>query len=76
MTVWTLKQILAGKIPQTNEEFIEYMKKKDRMLCVLPVAGILLLFLGFCSEWLELPINDYMYGFYAGAGTGLIVDAI
>lgn len=30
MTVWTMKQIFSGKVPQTNEEFVQYIKKRDR----------------------------------------------
>ena len=76
MTVWTMKQIFSGKVPQTNEEFVQYIKKRDRLLILLPIAGALLLALGLCGEWLGLPIPEYMCGFYTGAGTGLIGAAI
>ena len=29
MTVWTMKQIFSGKVPQTNEEFVQYLKKRE-----------------------------------------------
>ena len=29
MTGWTMKQIFSGKVPQTNEEFVQYLKKKE-----------------------------------------------
>lgn len=72
MTVWTWKQIVFGKTPQTNEEFIQYMRKKDRLLCVLTVAGALLMVLGLCGERMALPMHDFMACFYVGAGTGLM----
>ena len=76
MTGWTMKQIFSGKVPQTNEEFVQYLKKRDRLLILLPIAGALLLALGLCGELLGLAIPEYMCGFYTGAGTGLIAVAI
>ena len=29
MTGWTMKQIFSGKVPQTNEEFVQYLKKRS-----------------------------------------------
>lgn len=61
---------------KTNEEYREYLKRKDRSMRWIPLVGILLLILGVAGELLELPIDDYMLGIYFGVGTGLIVASI
>lgn len=64
------------KVPKTNEEYKEYLKKKDQSMRWIVVVGILLVILGSIGEFMDVPIDDYMLGIYLGVGTGLIVAAI
>lgn len=61
---------------RTNEEYREYLRKKDRSMRWIPFLGILLLILGVAGELMELPVDDYMLGIYCGVGTGLIASGI
>ena len=40
MTGWTMKQIFSGKVPQTNEEFVQYLKKREHCRRLTYWSGI------------------------------------
>lgn len=65
------------KMPRTNEEYREYIKRKSRKMIIFPIVGVFLLALGLLGEFvIDVPINEHMLGFYTGAGSGLIFAGI
>lgn len=61
----------------TNDEYREYLRKKDKSMRWIVVVGILLAVIGFWGEykWTSV-VDDYMLGVYAGVGCGLIIAGI
>lgn len=65
------------KFPKTNEEYKEYLKRKDRKLWWVMLAGALLAALGVFGEYcMKTAIDDYMLGVYCGLGVGMVAVGI
>lgn len=61
----------------TNEEYKEYLRKKDKSMRWIIVVGLLLAALVFMGEYMwNIEVDDYILGVYAGLGCGLIVAGI
>ena len=77
MKTCLFNQVGETKIPKTNEEYREYLKKKGKALCWIPIAGLFLAVLAILGEFvLDVAIDDYMLGIYSGFGTGLVIAGI
>lgn len=72
-----MRDMWETKTFTTNDEYREYVKKKDKSMRWIIVAGILLAALGFLGEHMwTVAVDDYMLGVYSGVGCGLIVAGI
>ena len=61
----------------TNEEYKEYLIKRDKSMRWIVLVGIILAALGFLGEFMwTVAVDDYMLGVYAGVGCGLIAAGI
>lgn len=74
---YCMRNMWETKTFTTNEEYKEYLRKKDKSMRWIIVVGILLAVLGFMGEYMgTVAVDDYMLGVYSGVGCGLIVARI
>lgn len=72
-----MRDMWETKTFATNDEYREYLRKKDKSMRWIMVVGILLAVIGFWGEYKWIPaVDDYMLGVYAGGGCGLIIAGI
>lgn len=77
-----LSEIGKSKVYKTNEQYIAFLKRQNRMNGIFIVIGILIALIAFAAEFLAeqlglvISIDDYMLGVYAGVGCGLLVAGI
>ena len=77
MNGWEIKGLLYQCNARTNEEYKVELKKRQRMMVILLLLGVLTHATLAVIAWLqpELPEN-YSIGFFSGLGTGLIVGGL
>lgn len=69
--------IFCGNHITTNEGYQKYIKKRMAIMAGVLVLGAVTLALALLAEFVwKLEVSERMLGFFAGAGTGLVVGAV
>ena len=77
MSGWEIKGLLYHCTARTNEEYKAELKKRQRLMIVLLLLGILTLAVMAILLVTQPETTDsYTTGFFCGAGTGLVLGAI
>ncbi len=77
MRLGIANHLLGEEIPQTNEEYKKYLKRRFKCYIMIIIAGILMGTFGVLGEyWIDIPLDDYVMGLYLGVGAGLVLGGI
>lgn len=71
-----MKGIFCHTKAKTNEEFRKELKRKNIMLGILAVLGLLTLGTAFWAHRYQVFVAEHTLGFYTGAGTGILVGTL
>lgn len=72
-----MKCVFSLNFAKNDEEFVEQLKKKIRIMWIVGVFGLVVAILGFSAEYyMEVAVSEYMLGVYCGAGMGLFGAAV
>lgn len=72
-----IKYLLSYRPIHTDEEYIRYLKAKNKMFMVMGILGAILLISFYTAQYvMQVEITSHAMGFYTGAGTAMIVLAI
>lgn len=72
-----IKYLLSYRPIHTDEEYIRYLKAKNKMFMVMGILGAILLISFYAARYvMQVEITSHAMGFYTGAGGALIAVAL